>query len=407
MASNRSDFRIGDKKAPAPGGAFTLPDGLGASRYAVSAPKNPFYKGPMDPRHRDPTAVVLESSTGSLAADPVAGTVKSWNHIEDTGSKIIFHLDEINCLVNGVVKPKDGAFQSKEGTVVQATANLSISIDKVLLFGQGLELATDEKGAVFQDGSAVKFSMEGTGQKGRAPALGVNIIKAENVKPENLKPENVKPLGPVTPTHPVAPVAFLPEKKHEEPLRQQMVRSSLGFPLFGRQKTQTEFASPASAAAVQDFPPLKIATRCVLITGLPVGFKATSILELIKPTRNTLVIEVQLTQSNSALFHFFTPDGAQDFISQFPGGYIDFKFVDPDLGPMEHRAKAQLWGDFVAIKNPDVVVQATRFLGVSGRNPTTIKEATSGDVWSLGNYREHLGAMVYDAKVRRDIKGVS
>ncbi|KAK6359634.1 hypothetical protein TWF696_000778 [Orbilia brochopaga] len=413
MSFDRGDFHRGERKVSEPVGRSSPAGGLGASRHAVSAPRNPFYRGPLDPRHRDPTAVVLDTSTGSLAADPVAGTFKSWRHIEDGGSKIVFHLDEINCLVNGVVKPKDGSFQSNKGTVVQGTAHLSISIDKVLLFGQGLELDTNDQDVVLEEGSAVRLSMEGTGQKGRAPALGVKIIKAENVKPESIKPENVKPLGS-KPLVPVTPTTPQPETKRvEEPLRHSLFKHSrptLGSTLFGQHKSQPQITSPASIAAVQEFNDVKMTTRCVLITGLPYGFKPSNVLGLIKPTKHTLVIEIQLTKSNSALFHFFTPEGAQDFMSQFPDGNIDFKFVDPDLGPMDYRAKAQLWGDFVAIKGTEMVIQirdhgATRYLGVYGRNPTTVREANSSEAWPLEKYRELLGVMLHDGKVRRDNNG--
>ncbi|KAJ6260447.1 hypothetical protein Dda_4673 [Drechslerella dactyloides] len=406
-------FNRGDRNTSAPTASSSPGGGLGASRFASATQRNPFYRGPMDPRHRDPTAVVLETSTGSLAADPVARTFKSWHHIEDAGSKIIFHLDEINCLVNGVVRPKDGSIQSSEATVVQATAHLSISLDKVMLFDQGLELDNTDKGTVLQEGSAMRLTMEGNGQKGRAPALGIDILKAENVTPENIKPENVKPIGPVTPIR-QPPTTSVPEKKRvEEPLRQTLFKNSQptsGLPMLGQRSSQAQIISPATVAAVQELKEIKLPTRCVLITGLPHGFKVSKILELIKPTRNTLVIEIQLTKSNSTLFHFFTPEGAKDFITQFPNGNIEFEYVDPELGPMDYSPKAQLWGDFVAIKGTEMINQvrdhgATRYLKICGRNPTTIKEATSGGVWSLDKYREYLGATLYDGIVRRDNNG--
>ncbi|KAF3919269.1 hypothetical protein ABW20_dc0103200 [Dactylellina cionopaga] len=190
--------------------------GLGASRFAQPTNRNnPFYGGPLDPRHRDPTAVVLEASTGSLEADPVARTYQTWHRVEDTGSKIIFHLDEINCLVRGFVRSKDGSVQDTKGTATQATANLSIVLDKVLVFGKNQDFAVTDKGYFLEDDSVLRFNSEGDGGKGRAPALGVGINKAENEKPGRVGEPKVTPAVSVAPNVVLAaPVAS--EKKSSE-----------------------------------------------------------------------------------------------------------------------------------------------------------------------------------------------
>ncbi|KAK6543141.1 hypothetical protein TWF694_007061 [Orbilia ellipsospora] len=359
--------------------------GLGTSRFALPANSaNPYYGGLLDPRHRDPTAVVLEASTGNLEAKAVSRTYQTWHKVEDTDSKIIFHLDEINCLVHGFVKNKDGS-QGSIGTATQATANLSIILDKILVFGKNQDFAVTDKGYFLEDDSVLRLNTEGEGIKGKSPALGVNISKPESQKPTKLN-------------------------EHNSP------RPATAIKLIGnalQDITMKDFASlPSPKSVTYDLEPKKTGSgykpnsRCVLIAGLPYGFTVSELLNLITPTKNTLVLEVKLTKSYSGLIYFYFPEGARDFMAQFPNGYLGFPFEEPDLGTMEWRAKPQFWGDYEPITPESLVHQiekhgATRFLRIRGRRPTTLKGGNP--LWTLDDYRAaHNEFQIYDGHVYED-----
>ncbi|KAK6527932.1 hypothetical protein TWF281_009193 [Arthrobotrys megalospora] len=440
------------KPAVKPGG------GLGASKLATTPADgtNLPYAGPPDPHHRDPAAVPLETSGGKFQAGSGPGTYQTWHHVEEAGSKIIFHLDEIKCLVRGVVKNKDGHVQD---TASEATASLSIVLDKVMVFGKNQEFVVTDQGCALDDGSVLRFTAEGDGHPSRGPALGIKIEKAKNEKPiKMLKSGTPKPivqrLFTPTPTDIVIDLSSLELEPEDSRLPEAVQKlaakatAKANAQVAVEQRAKAAAAEQAAKAAAEqaakanlqlaidtsvqsptvpavvgssgdsgkkekalilDSTKLTVlggalTSRSVAISGLPYGFKVKQVLDFINPTKNTQVIEIKMTKSYSALLGFLTPAGAQDFVSQYKSGVVTFVYQDDDLGMVEWRSKIVLWGDYVPIKPesvPGFVAKgATRYLTVRGRNPITIREANQ--TWTLDQYRHCLGSQIYDGRIYRD-----
>ncbi|EPS35861.1 hypothetical protein H072_10659 [Dactylellina haptotyla CBS 200.50] len=354
--------------------------GLGASRHALPVNNsNPFYGGEMDNRHRDPTAIVLDASSGTPEANSVLKSYQTWHRVEDAGSKIIFHLDEINCLVRGFVKNKDGSGTTM-GTVTQAKADLSIILDKILVFGDKKELVLTDKGYFLEDDSVLRFNVEGAGQKGRGPVLGATIHHPKNEKTSQPSNQKLSQLAKSKETFESA-LRGMTFKEFVPNIRDPGPDTEISREL----EIKGEYSSKNS--------------RCVLITGLPYGFKVSELLNLIHPTKNTLVVEVKMTKSYSGLISFYKPQGAKDFISQYPQGFITFPFEDPDLGKMEWRARLEPWEPYEPINGSMLTGQTDDFNAT-----TTVKEADS--LWTMGDYRTRAGIIlqIYDGKIYRDVK---
>ncbi|KAF3931743.1 hypothetical protein ABW19_dt0209529 [Dactylella cylindrospora] len=350
-------------------------------------------------------------------------------------------------------------------TVTSATANLSIVLDKVLVFGRS-NLNLTDKGYLLEDDSILAFNVERDGRKTRGPAMGVSVGKLEEkmVRSSDTKAaeadtdsdktprptlqaksmltsqfSKISKIGPnpgdlirhlnityleesPSPEPEGADEHKLEEPKQGKPTSEvpkmqelatkvlELVERKKGAPKVeapGKEAPKPEAqkpesAQPAKATAVKKDDNTKLGSRCVLITGLPYGFTIPELLNLIKPTKNTLVIEIKMTKSFSGMLHFFKPEGAQDFLKQYPEGYITFEYKEPELGLMEWRAKPQLWGEYTRILPESLPwhiteTGATRYLRIYGRKPTTLKDADK--LWTLEDYRKVLGQPIYDGKI--------
>ncbi|KAK6345141.1 hypothetical protein TWF718_007070 [Orbilia javanica] len=426
------------------------PNGLGASRWAEipdSAPPGPAASGPhpVAPRPEIPrlAAPVLRStgdpeiprfpgppvdSTSALDSslhrpsqlEPIVTATKEptkepqtnlaseprqiWHHTEETGTKVILHFDGVECMVRGMVKSKDGTPQ--DGPAIRAICKLSVEIDKTLAFGGDHELVNTEKG-----GSMVSLGVEGDGRSGQGPALKVVVPRVENER-FGISAEVGGTLAatrkPFPPTSKDFVIDLTKLELEGENGQLPKVFQKLSVEATGKAKAAVKAAtqSPtvseviASSKGNGDGTP----SRSVVIVGLPYEFTVKQVLDLIKPTTNTRVIEIKITKEHAALLSFLTPAGAEDFLSQWESGFVTFPYEDEGLGKVEWRSRVLPWGTYVPIKPESlcgyIEKGATRYLRIRGRNPITIREANL--TWSLDNYRHCLGNHIYDGHIYRD-----
>ncbi|TGJ74471.1 hypothetical protein EYR41_001476 [Orbilia oligospora] len=388
--------------------ATELNDSLGLSRPADLPANSPdtFDAGSSEPYISSLTATTIEESVEELQADPAPRTYEAWHHGEDTESKIILHLEDIECVVRGTVNSKDGTFQ--DVPTIQAVAKLSIELDKVLVLDKKHDFMAPENGGFLEKGSTVSLNVEGDTRQDQGPALRVVIREVKNREPD--KPTGagaaqVTAQNPFPPTSRDAVDLNGLEFEDEDDKLPQAIQNVFAHATT-EAKVAVEETAQSSKASVAASPPESdgaTPSRSVIIAGLPYGFKVKQVLDLIEPTKNTGVIEIKLTKAYAALLGFLTPAGAQDFLSQWKSGFITFPYEDEELGRVEWRSRVLPWGVYVPVKpslRGYIEKGATRYLCIHGRNPITIREANL--TWSLDNYRHCLGNHIYDGRIYRD-----
>ncbi|EGX47355.1 hypothetical protein AOL_s00083g448 [Orbilia oligospora ATCC 24927] len=385
-----------------------LNDSLGLSRSADLPANSPdtFDAGSSEPYLSSLTATTIEESAEELQADPAPRTHETWHHGEETESKIILHLEDIECVVRGTVDSKDGAFQ--DVPTIKAVAKLSIELDKVLVLDKKHDFMAPENGGFLEKGSTVSLNVEGDTHQGQGPALRVVIREVKNRGPD--KPTGAGAMQ-VTAQNPFPPTSrdavdlngreFEGEyDKLPQAIQNVFAHATTEAKVAVEETAQSSRASVAASPLESDG---ATPSRSVIIAGLPYGFKVKQVLDLIEPTKNTGVIEIKLTKAYAALFSFLTPAGAQDFLSQWKSGFITFPYEDEELGRVEWRSRVLPWGVYVPVKpslRGYIEKGATRYLCIHGRNPITIREANL--TWSLDNYRHCLGNHIYDGRIYRD-----
>ncbi|KAK6520464.1 hypothetical protein TWF506_000718 [Arthrobotrys conoides] len=364
--------------------------------------------GLSEPHQPSLTATTIEGLVGESQTDFSPRTNETWHNTEETESKLILHLEDIECVVRGTVKSKDGT--SQDVSTIQATAKLSIELDKVLVLGKKHDFMAPGNGGFLEKGSTVSLNVAGDGRQGQGPALRVVICEVKNEgpgKPTTDGAVQVSPQKPFAPTSRDVVIDLnsldLEEEDHQlqQPIKEP---SAEGVAKAEAAIEGTAQSSTASVAAGSSNGDGDATSRSVIIAELPYGFKVKQVLDLIEPTKNTLVIEIKLTKAYAALLGFLTPAGAQDFLSQWESGFVTFPHEDEELGRVEWRSKVLPWGTYVPVK-PDslrgyIEKGATRYLCIRGRNPITIREVNL--TWSVDNYRHCLGNQIYDGHVYRD-----
>ncbi|KAF3159513.1 hypothetical protein TWF788_003736 [Orbilia oligospora] len=381
---------------------------LGLSRSADLPANSPdtFDAGSSEPYLSSLTATTIEESAEELQAGPAPRTYETWHHGEETESKIILHLEDIECVVRGTVNSKDDTFQ--DVPTIQAVAKLSIELDKVLVLDKKHGFMAPENGGFLEKGSTVSLNVEGDTQQGQGPALRVVIREVKNREPD--KPTGAE-AGQATAQNPFPPTSRdvvdlnSLEFEDEDDSPPQAIQNISAQSTTEAKVAVEKTAQSSKAPVATNSPENDGATpsRSVIIAGLPYGFKVKQVLDLIEPTKNTGVIEIKLTKAYAALLGFLTPAGAQDFLSQWKSGFITFPYEDEELGRVEWRSRVLPWGVYVPVKpslRGYIEKGATRYLCIHGRNPITIREANL--TWSLDNYRHCLGNHIYDGRIYRD-----
>lgn len=171
--------RLAALRLAAPAVPATEPNGSPSANSTNST--NTFDTKPPKPHQPGPTSSTVEESTGGSQANTAPRTCQNWHHIEETDSKLILHLGDIECVVRGTVESKDGI--SQQAPTIRATAKLSIELDKVLVLGKNHDFMTTNKGGFLENGSTVSLNAEGEGRLGQSPVLVVVIDGIETKKP--------------------------------------------------------------------------------------------------------------------------------------------------------------------------------------------------------------------------------